>query len=628
MNEKNKISRLEFAYKAVVQLDIIMAMFTWLFAAAVYSVYYERWDEAARRFAHNCNVINAVVMTLLIAFTIYAAVRLKKFKRPGIVFFCSVIIFTLHIVIRSGMLGSYQWSDANEYFSKFELSMYYPNILMYDVIHGGSICGHIAHGFMFVSMLGQVINTSAGMGFQYSYMVMGAVSAVCLFNIFRVVFPDKKTYVSAIAGFIVSIQPMFLGLSTSMQMEYPLTVLFIFALCAFLTERHILMLFWLVMLGTCKETGSMMAFSMLFFILVYYLTEYVRKNGGFKKAIKKIKIWQYIVFAMFILVCIVAFIKILFMPAWGGVRIIDVLKIGGDGRLNFRFDSAHFMMKVRQLFVLNFSWLWALILVVCLAVMAFVPVVRNKKVINRSAFSFIVIQYAVYTIFLLFFLEAKQPRYNILSDVLFMFIAMTMLIRVLDRWFAFVPASLVVAGLAFVESFVTIDPVSLAVFSHVNTGEMPMVWTGATKKEFPVMEVNIGDFGYYNYQYMFMDRAVDEMLDKVNYQGWFRILSSFDGDIEDQFSNKTLVWDSELKHRTYQSGDIGDRYHTIERLYYKAELEQWNLDDRCIYVEIPWCRNNTEKARKALREYYIFEGPYTLSVGKACSLTYYILYLK
>ncbi len=625
MKKKN---RLELAYEAVKQLDIIVGLFTWLFAIMPHSIYYGSWDEAARAFVRNANIVNAVVMTALVVFTIYGAVRLKKFKKPGVVFFFSIIIFALHIVIRYNMLGSYQWSDAREYFSKFEWTLGYPNILMFDPVHGGTICGHIAHGFMFVSMLGQFINTSTGMGFQYSYMIMGAVSGVCLFNIFRIVFPKKKVYVCAIAGFIVSVQPMFLGLSTSMQMEYPLAVLFIFALCSFLTKKHILMLFWLLMLGTCKETGTMMAFSMLFFILLFYFIDFVKKSGGVKAALKKVKVWQYIVFALFMAGCIAAFIKILFMPAWGGVRIIDVLKFGGEGRLNFQFESSHFFMKIRQLFVLNFSWLWTAVLIVCLVIMAAVPAVRRNRQINIGALLFIVIQYLVYTGFLLFFLEAKGARYNILSDVLFLFIVMTMVIRVLDRWFSFVPASIVIAGLAFVETFVTIDPVSLSVFTRVNTGAMPMVWTAATKKEIPYVDINIGDFGYYNYQYTYMDRAVDKMLDAVDYQGWFRILSSFEEGVEDQFNNSSLVWDSKLKQRTYKPSDEKDRYHAIERVYYLSELEQWDFDDRCIYVELPWCRNHTEEAKKALRDYYIFEGPYTSSAGKACSFTYYILYLR
>ena len=155
-----------------------------------------------------------------------------------------------------------------------------------------------------------------------------------------------------------------------------------------------------------------------------------------------------------------------------------------------------------------------------------------------------------------------------------------------------------------------------------------MVWTAASKKEVPIVDINVGDFGYYNYQYTYMDKAVDRMLEEVDYQGWFRILSSFNENKEDQFGYEELVWDSKLKQRTYMPTDEEERYHTVKRLHYEAELEQWDLDDRCIYVELPWCRNNTEAAKKALRDYYIFEGPYTSSEGKLCSLTYYILYLR
>ena len=79
------------------------------------------------------------------------------------------------------------------------------------------------------------------------------------------------------------------------------------------------------------------------------------------------------------IICIVAFIKIMFAPVWGEVRIIDVLTLGGEGRMNFRFDKDHFFLMARQLYILNFLWLWAIILIVCIFVMAFVTCIRKKR---------------------------------------------------------------------------------------------------------------------------------------------------------------------------------------------------------------------------------------------------------
>ena len=165
------------------------------------------------------------------------------------------------------------------------------------------------------------------------------------------------------------------------------------------------------------------------------------------------------------------------------------------------------MMKVRQLFVLNFSWLWLLILIACIVICIVVPTVRKNKAIDVRVFSFILIQYFVYTFFLLFFLEAKQTRYNILSDTLFLLIVMVMVIRVLEAEKTYICVSVVMGLLAFVETFITIDPVSLTVFTRVNTGKIPMVWTAATRNELEYMDTNVGDFGYYNYQYTYMDKA-------------------------------------------------------------------------------------------------------------------------
>lgn len=621
-----KRSSLDIIYSITSQLAIIVSLFVWLFAIAPFSYYSQTWTDDVVRFVHICNIINPIVFLILLSITFFCAFKLKKLGRPGMTAICSLIIFVVHIVIRINMLGTYQWSDASLYYSSIEKFAYYPNGLLDNFIKNGFVLAHIGHGFIFVTMLGQLLNVPNAMGFQYSYMVMGAAAAVCLFHIFKVIFPKKKDYICAIAAFVVSVHPIFLGLSTTIHMEYPLAVMFIYVLCAYLTGKYILMLFWLVMLGTCKETGAMMAFSMLFFIVVYETVSYIKKNGGMKSTLKKLKPGHYIVFGVFIAACVAAFVKIINIPMWGGVRIIDVLKVGGQDTMNFQFEREHFMMKVRQLFILNFSWLWAVILFVCIIAYIAVSSVRKRKGMNVRAFSFVLIQYFVYTFFLLFFLEAKQTRYNILSDTLFLFITMVMVIRVLDGKREYICVSAVIGLLAFVETYLTIDPVSLAVFTRVNTGRVPMVWTASTRDKFEYMDINVGDFGYYNYQYTSMDRAVDKMLDRVDYQGWYRITSSFVELTEDQFSSENLLWDSVHRIRTYRKPDGEVNLHAIQRLHYTEEIVY--LDHRSIYVEIPWCRNHTEEALAALGEGYDIDGPYTTSGGLGCSLSYYVLYRK
>ncbi|MGN1187351.1 MAG: hypothetical protein ACI4R6_02555, partial [Lachnospiraceae bacterium] len=615
-------------FHVLIQLDVIMLLFVWLFGIAPYSAYYSRWDTQVKEFVGICSVANAIVFTLLIVLTVFCLIKSGNFKKPDLSIVFAFIIFTVHILIRVKMLGSYQVSDAREYFTRLDAVASYPNGMLFNTLESGFICGHIAHGYIFMNMLGQLLDVESGMGFQYSNMIMGAMAAVCLFYIFKRLFPKSKSFACALAAFIVSIQPMFLGLSTSAQMEYTIAILFIYVICSYVTKHYILMAFWLVMLGTCKETGTMMAFSVLGLAILYAAAWYIRQKGGFKNAWKSLSKWQIILIVVFIAACIAVFVKVLFLPVWGGTRIIDVLKIGGSGRMNFQFDKTHFLMKVRQLYILNFSWLWAVLLVVGLVVNYAVPAVRKRKAIDGRILSFIIIQYVVYTGFLLFFLEAKQPRYNILSDVLLLFLTMTVLIKVLDKLVIFVPVSTVVGGLALIETFLTIDPVTQAVFTRINTGGIPMVWTAATKSELEYMDINVSDFGYYNYQYTFADRAVDRMLDQVNYQGWFRIVSSFEEGTEDQFASTDLIWDSQLRKRTYRRADEEARYHSVQRISYIEEVEGWNHDARCIFVEMPWCRNNVDKAMELLSEIYIIEGPFTISEGRAGAINYYIMYIR
>lgn len=625
VHEKNTYDKLNHA---LIQLDIIMALFVWLFHIAPYSVYYTNWDGNVRAFVRYSSWISTIVFVVLIGVTIFCIIKKGKIKKPDSSAAFAVILFAVHILIRINMLGSYQISDAMEYFRKLEAVAYYPQGIIFDSFKCGYLCGHIAHGFIFMIMLGQLLNVDSGMGFQYSNMVMGAVAAVCIYYIFKRLFPKAKSYVCAAAAFIVSVQPMFLGLSTSAQMEYVLAVLFIYVLCSYVTKNYILMIFWILLLGTCKETGTMMAFSVLGFSVLYAVVSYIIQNGGIKAACRKMPKWQSVMFIVFISLCVLLFIKVLYMPVWGGTRIIDVLKIGGDGRMNFQFEKSHFLMKARQLYILNFSWLWVVILVVGMLINLAVPAIRKRNAVDGRILSFIIIQYVLYTGFLMFFLEAKGTRYNILSDVLLLLLTAAVIVKVIDGTRLFVPAAIVVGGLAFVETFLTIDPVTRAVFTRIDTGGVPMVWTAAAKSELECMDINMSDFGYYNYQYTYADRAVDKMLDAVDYQGWFRIVSSFEVGVEDQFGYTGLVWDSKLRQRTYRTTDEEGRYHTIQRLSYDEEVYSSAHDDRCIFVELPYCRNNPEKAIELLSEFYDFDGPYTITVGLAGSISYYIMYLK
>ena len=55
------------------------------------------------------------------------------------------------------------------------------------------------------------------------------------------------------------------------------------------------------------------------------LAAYVKKSGGIKDLIKKLKPGHYIGFGIFLIACVAAFVKIINIPMWGGNKIKDVL---------------------------------------------------------------------------------------------------------------------------------------------------------------------------------------------------------------------------------------------------------------------------------------------------------------
>lgn len=631
-----KENKFRVSFHILWQLDIIMSLFVWIFTIAPYSFYSKSWNEEAFQIIRKSTITSWIILIILLIATVFCLFmshfEIKKLINKGLIasILFAALIFVAHICIRVPLLGSYQLSDGLVYFSHMENNLYYPNNLLKDFLHSGFLAGgHISHGFIFVHVLGQLLNVPSGMGFQYSYMVLGALSACFIYGIIRKLLPDVKRYLCAIGAFIVSVQPLFLGLSTIAQMEYVITIAFIFSLFFILYRHYLLAAFCLLILGTCKETGIMMAFFLVGMLFLIHIIKYIVRMGGITKAIQSLKLYQKILCICVVVACLAVIIVVTNVPLWNGYKIIDVIKFGGEGTMNFSLNPTHLFFKCAQLFVLNFSWVWVLLLILALIINLSVTSIRKEKKISGYDFSYLIASYVVYTGFLLFFQEAKQPRYNMLSDVLFLLIAVTIILKILSSIkYASVPILLIAGSLSFIEAFVTVDPVSIALFSNINTGgKFPIVWTYQTKKQEPVLYINPGDFGMYNYHYTFDGKLIDQMLNDVDYQEWFKILSTSNLLAEDQLNNNYLFWDSKTRRRTYHTfSTMEPRFHSVIRATVNEELYGSNI--RCIIYQSPYFEDKLDYYAGLFEDRYDVLGPYTIEAKYEGSIKYYLIMYK
>lgn len=604
------------------QFAIICLLMEALFASAYKSYLYAGWSGRMQHFVKNGSVLLLVLFLAFAAIWGVSVVLLKEGRSAKWDFLGIGIMILVHYIIRVRMIGIMPMDDGTVYYNDLRYIAANPERFFEDFYNAGRMATHVSHGYIFLCMIGEYLMPGTAMGFQWVQLFMGIAASCCIYGIMGRMCKKAHPAVVWLAAFIVSVQPMFLGLSTMCNLEYAITVYFIFVFYCYINKSYILMVFWLLMLGTTKETGTAMALGFVVSIALAEFIAYIRKKG-----IKNIGVKVPVILGAVILALVAVVFSMLDVEVWQGHTLRDVISFGGSGNMTFAFNIHHFFMKLAQLYVLNFSWIWVIVLIVGVIVYIVNEKARKRNKLEFKPLFVLLMCYAGYTFFLLFYQEAKQPRYNMLSDVLLAFFAVFMLLKLIGRRKTRIVACSVFALIMWIEAFVTIDPLSRAVFTKVNTNEIPMVFTATFSWEKDKLDSNAGDFAFYNYQYTFIDRGINEAMKGYSWTGVSRILSP-SADIESQYFNEDLRWDTWRDRRAYDNGQDEGRYWYIRR---DNAIDMLYGDDWCdsaVLIQSPWCMGDLDTAYWELSKYYDIEGPYKSKQGLAGTVIYYYIRRK
>ena len=131
----------------------------------------------------------------------------------------------------------------------------------------------------------------------------------------------------------------------------------------------------------------------------------------------------------------------------------------------------------------------------------------------------------------------------------------------------------------------------------------------------------------YNYHYTFDGKLIDQMLNDVDYQEWFKILSTSNQLAEDQLNNNYLFWDSETRRRTYHTFNTTEpRFHSVIRATVNEELYGSNI--RCIIYQSPYFEDKLDYYAGLFEDRYDVLGPYTIEAKYEGSIKYYLIMYK
>ncbi len=608
----------------IVQVNFIALFFVLFFALArVSELYGTVWSDSFTGLVDTGLVISTILLLVMIAGIVLLQIK-GGFIKPDYrdVTVCALLI-TIHYLIRAGLVGTVQLDEGLTCYESLEKLLYNPDIIVTDFLEAGKIADRNAHGYCFFALIGEFLIPGRGIGFQWSQLFMGMAAAACIYMTFRRLFPKARLIILFFAALVVSLSPMALGMSTLCGLEYGMTMFFIYALYCCVNKKYILMVFWLIMLGTTKSSGMLVALCFVGTYLIGLLVTALRdkKRGTQEKPAEDDNSYdtdgdEYNVKTG--IVAMAAIAAAMFF-VYGVIRVCAVNGIA--------FSGYYIRIKLAQLYVLNFNWIWLIVVL-----MGIVMVYANMRVrrTHRMEFTPWLVMtgcYAVYVLYLLAYPKATLPRYNMLADTLLSMFSVIMLIKLFERRRVILSTLTVIGALMLGETMITIDPVSAKLFTNMETNRFPILYTAGFSKDEKALNGNLGDYGYYNYHYTFVNEAIDSIL-KEYASDTDIVVASSANEGETQFRQDNIKWDRKKGELVYHSGQADGCFVNVNRVAVDGVLKLEKLPERLVYIEIPWNRGDSKAAIERMSEFYQVDGPKVMYEGYQGTVLYYFFNLK
>ena len=214
-----------------------------------------------------------------------------------------------------------------------------------------------------------------------------------------------------------------------------------------------------------------------------------------------------------------------------------------------------------------------------------------------------------------------------LADTLLSMFGVIMLIKLFERRRVILSTLTVIGALMLGETMITIDPVSAKLFTNMETNRFPILYTAGFSKDEKALNGNLGDYGYYNYHYTFVNEAIDSIL-KEYASDTDIVVASSANEGETQFRQDNIKWDRKKGELVYHSGQADGCFVNVNRVAVDGVLKLEKLPERLVYIEIPWNRGDSKAAIERMSEFYQVDGPKVMYEGYQGTVLYYFFNLK
>lgn len=520
--------------------------------------------------------------------------------------------------------------DSGEYYYRLSLGeQWFEYTSFTEFMEQFSLCGHPTLAFCLVYLIGEMIFPLRVIGVTLVSLILTIIAIWCIYRIFLKILTGISPEKAAVYTFILSMAPLFYSNTMYFNPDYAMTIFLIFTIYSYMYNKPILTGIFSIMCFQTKETGLVLVGGLALGAIVQHIF-----NEKGKSCVKSIftDIKLYLILAA-------AILQLAYNKYIGGFSKWSQnsseaagLRWDNNGDNCLGFNPSFIAVKLKQQFLLNFNWIAAAVIIICIVVLIFAK--KNKIKQNEKHYICgIVGSFVAFVMFSCLYITASIARYNVAGDVL-LYMIMFYCIWHTGKRISLPKAEkifcAVFAVLLTAQCFVTIDPVTRAAFKQLDAGNRSIYFMGKIDN---VNDMYYGDYLIYNTQYTYIDKAYDKMLAESGYTAGETdiILPVSNGSfIAGNIPFYYLSWNSTLGKRVFYTNENADEmesYILAEDIVNK-NISHEELNQKAVLVFNPyWLHVDKEKCVESLKAHYDIGEEKTAKTFQG-SIYYYELTLK
>lgn len=495
-------------------------------------------------------------------------------------------------------------SDSNVYYTSVQANEGTWNFSL-SGIASFQIAGHAAYGYSLFAFLGNYILRIYGIGLRLANLGLTVVTVLCLNDILRMLFPGEKKLFYALLLGVFACSPLVMGLAQEMSADMPMACFLVWFVWAFMRRQRVYGTFFAGLLCFTKENAVVMLFGFMAGVYLCRLFRAVRRHElKLSSFITVLDAREWLIVAAPLLFLV----NMRLYNSWnfGGMQAGPEVADPNYTLVNtFCVNLPYIVVKLRQMFVMNFQWL-----VFPLAALGLVLLLvhRKEKRPQPEVRVGLVGAFCGFVAFQLLFFTYPHFRYLVPNAFFFTVFAGAVLSRLKSRALG----NVVLAGMAgafLVQSFYLVDPITNATGRQISTGggqivsEAHFIGSPSNANYLTLLKSDADAGGEYfrdyvqnDRQYLGFERCFEKFMRQIDYSQDMGLVMSpiFDdgfwgGDVW-TFTNmlgsmerETVRWNEKLGQLTYEKSDT-----PIHWLSTPVDGEQFKDCSQVWYIELPY----------------------------------------